>query len=238
MMNFFYIPRSLRVSLKGSLLLAFVFGNILSGCVSQAPPQAVRPEASAQAASPSVTPSAITTPRQAEPIAATPASPRLAPAPGSPRASALRPDPNNPDYLRDYNSTTPLPETGRVTVRADIASFALDRLITDCPTDTALYAFAESSNYRIQVCSEEYDPWLPKYYIGRAKEGGDELRLINKNTSEAQQLIFRNGDYIYTLYRDGARPERINAYLEIYSATDRKTYAEALVYLYEKSGRR
>jgi hypothetical protein len=149
----------------------------------------------------------------------------------------MTPDPDNPNLLRDYDPMSPLPETGRVTLRADIANVNSDRLITDCPTDTALYAFAESSNYRVQICSEEYDPWLPKYYIGRAKDGGDELRLVNKNAYESRQLMFRNGDYRYTLYRDGARPEQMNAYLEIYSPDDRKTYAEALVYLYEKSGR-
>jgi hypothetical protein len=236
--------------LKG-LTLAFVLGNVLSGCNSQASsPQSAAPVAPAAAPSPSAaasspvlsptpnstqaspSPSAITVsksePPKAEPRAA---SPRTAP------KSAMTPDPDNPNLLRDYDPMTPLPETGRVTLRADIASLNSDRLITDCPTDTALYAFAESSNYRVQICSQEYDPWMPKYYIGRAKDGGDELRLVNKDAYEARQLLFYNGDYRYNLYRDGARPEQMNAYLEIYSPDDRKTYAEALVYLYEKSGR-
>jgi hypothetical protein len=247
-------PISSRIS--QGLTIAIVLGNVLSGCTLLSPP-ATPPESSPEAEltptpSPIVSPSPSPTKRsrlpkvaEAQPstnpstITALPpqSEPPRAASPRPPIQAALTPDPNEPDTLRDYGSMSPLPETGRVTLRADIASLNSDRLITDCPTDTALYAFAESSNYRVQICSQEYDPWLPKYYIGRAKDGGDELRLINKNTAEAQQLIFRNGDYMYTLYRDGARPERMNAYLEIYSPDDRKTYAEALVYLYEKSGR-
>ncbi len=132
---------------------------------------------------------------------------------------------------------TPLPTTGKVTVRSNIDTLDTSQLLTDCPTDTAPYAYAESTRYQIQICSEEYDPWMPKYYIGRAKDGSGELRLINKNQDEARQLIFRNGNYLYTLYQDGARPEQMNAYLEIYSPDDQKTYAEALLYLYVKSRR-
>jgi hypothetical protein len=219
--------------------LAIALG-ILPGCVpasqsppvletkpiTVAPPSPVASSSPAAPAAPSVAPSPIQSP-----ISST-----VLPSPLPQKTSSLRPDPNNPDILRDYDTMSPLPETGRVTVRSDINSLDTARLIVDCPTDTAPYAYAESSNYRIQICSEEYDPWIPKYYIGRAKEGGTELRLINKNVAEARQLIFRNGDYMYTIYRDGARPDRMNAYLEIYSPDDRKTYAEALLYLYEKSG--
>jgi hypothetical protein len=132
---------------------------------------------------------------------------------------------------RDYAPTTPIDETGKVTVRDRIRFLETDRLIADCPTDTAPFALAESTNYRIQICSEEYDPQLPKYYIGQAKDGSGELRITSANLDEARQLIFKNDDYTYVLYQDGARPEQTNAYLEVYEPNG-ESYAEALFYLY------
>lgn len=136
---------------------------------------------------------------------------------------------------RDYDVTTPLPSTGQVTIRGSIRTIQPDQLIADCPTDSAPYALAESTNYRVQICSEEYDPWLPKYYIGQAKDGSGELRITSADQRAAQQLIFENAGYTYVIYRDGARPEQMNAYLEVYSPTG-QGYAEALWYLYEAEG--
>jgi hypothetical protein len=137
---------------------------------------------------------------------------------------------------RDYDFSTPIPSTGKVTVRDSIRNLDTSRLITNCPSDSAPYAFAESTHYRIQVCSQEYDPWLPKYYIGQAKDGSGEMHLTSTNLDQARQLIFKNGDYTYIIYRDGTRPETTNAYLEVY-APDGKNSAEALWYLYEASAR-
>lgn len=150
--------------------------------------------------------------------------------------SQLQPDPDNPNLLRDYGPTTPIPATGQVTIRGDVRQLDLDRLIADCPADSAPYAFAESTGYFIQICSAEYDPWLPKYYIGQAKDGSGELRLTNDNPDTARQLIFPNDGYTYTLYRDSARPNQTNAYLEV-GTPEGKTYAEALFYLYERLDR-
>lgn len=135
---------------------------------------------------------------------------------------------------RDYESTAPLPNTGQVTIRDDIRNLELDRLITDCPTDSSPYAFAESTNYRVQICSQEYDPWLPKYYIGVAKDSSGELKITNTDAAEARQLIFKNAGYTYLIDRDGARPEQLNAYLEVHRP-DGSNYAEALLYLYENN---
>jgi len=137
-----------------------------------------------------------------------------------------------PEIKRDYDFTTPIATTGKVTVRDRIRFVGSDKLMTACPTDTAPYALAESTHYRVQICSGEYDPQLPKYYIGQDKEGGSELRITSSNLNEARQLIFKNGDYTYILYRDGAKPDQSNAYLEVYMP-DGKSYAEALFYLYE-----
>lgn len=133
---------------------------------------------------------------------------------------------------RDYEPTTPLPDTGKVTVRNDIRNLDPDRLITDCPADSAPYAFAESTHYRVQICSQEYDPWQPKYYLGQAKDGSGELRITSSDPAEARQLIFESDGYTYILDRDAARLEQANAYLQVFTPTG-DSYSEALLYLYE-----
>lgn len=138
----------------------------------------------------------------------------------------------DPSIQKDYAATVPLPSTGRVTIRDSIRNLDLSQLIAECPADSAPYAFAESTNYRVQICSQEYDPWLPKYYIGQAKDGSGELRITSSDLDEARQLIFRHEGYTYIIYRDGARPEQVNAYLEVYTPNG-ENYAEALLYLYE-----
>lgn len=136
------------------------------------------------------------------------------------------------DLQQDYAPTTPLPATGKVTIRDHIRNLDPERLITNCPADSAPYAFAESTHYRVQICSEEYDPWLPKYYLGQAKDGSGEIRITNSNVAEARQLIFKSSGYTYVLYRDAAQPEQVNAYLQVFTP-DGDSYAEALLYFYE-----
>ncbi|NJR65089.1 MAG: hypothetical protein HC772_06850 [Leptolyngbyaceae cyanobacterium CRU_2_3] len=160
-----------------------------------------------------------------------PVKPRLPgaePRTGSPNTT----DTTDKSIDRDYDFSTPIASTGKLTVRERIRTVDTDKLIASCPTDTAPYALAESTHYRVQICSGEYDPQLPKYYIGQAKDGSGELRITSADLDEARQLVFKNGDYTYTLYRDSARPEQNNAYLEIYMPNG-KSYAEALFYLYE-----
>ncbi len=140
--------------------------------------------------------------------------------------------PTAADAQPDYAPTTPLPATGKVTIRADIRSLELDRLIAECPADSGPYAFAESTHYQVQICSAEYDPWQPKYYISQSKTDSSRLEITSTDPDEARQLMFRNAGYSYIIYRDSARPELTNAYLEIYSP-DGNQSAEALLYLYE-----
>lgn len=136
------------------------------------------------------------------------------------------------EIRRDYAATAPLPSTGQVTIRNSIRNLDLSQLIAECPPDSAPYAFAESTNYRVQICSQEYDPWQPKYYIGQAKDGSGELRITSSNPETARQLIFEHSGYTYAIYRDGARPELLNAYLQVFTPSG-ENYAEALLYLYE-----
>ena len=97
-------------------------------------------------------------------------------------------------------TAAPLP-TGQVTLRADIRNLETSRLIAACPTDSAPYAFAESNHYQIQICSQEYDPWQPKYYIGQSKTDQGSLNITSTNPDEARQLIFKNAGYTYRLRR-------------------------------------
>lgn len=136
---------------------------------------------------------------------------------------------------RNIESTAPLSSTGQITMRDSILNLDLDRLIADCPADSAPYAFAESSYHFVQICSAEYDPWLPKYYLGHNKADGNELWLTNEHDDTARQLIFENGEYTYILKRDFGSTET-NAYLEVHHP-DGHIEAEALLYLYERSDR-
>lgn len=145
----------------------------------------------------------------------------------------LKASANNPALFRDYEPMTPIPAIDRVTIRDDVRNLAPDQAIADCPTDTSVYAFAESTSYFVQICSQEQDPWLPKYYIGQAKDGSSEQQITSDNPDEARQLIFRDQGYAYILYRDSARPDLTNAYLEIYTP-EGTVYAEALLYFYER----
>lgn len=181
-----------------------------------------------------------------QPPASVESSQSAASAPTSPAAtesSSIAPslaqapsDPSNPRVERDYAPTAPLPATGQVTVRGSIRDVESDRMITDCPSDSAPYALAESTHYLVQICSAEYDPWLPKYYMSRAKDGSGSLEITNNDPDTARQLIFPSGDYSYTLYRDSTRPDQTNAYLEIHTP-DGTTHAEALLYFYQQIDR-
>ena len=183
---------------------------------------------SAVSSAPKPSHSAVPKPQAAEPRSESPALP-------------INPDSQSPESRgsssasgeieRDFGMTTPIASTGKITERDRIRFVDADRLFTPCPTDTAPYALAESTHYRVQVCSEEFDPQVPKYYIGQAKEGGSEMRITSSNANEARQLVFKNADYTYVLYQDGARLDTTNAYLEVHEP-DGKSYAEALFYLY------
>lgn len=169
-----------------------------------------------------------------------PAAPASSTAPGVPNPSS--PDATNAaseagTLHQDYGPATPLPATGQVTIRSDIRNLDPNQLIAPCPSDSSPYAFAESTNYRVQICSAEYDPWQPKYYIGQAKQGNEELKITSTDPAAARQLIFNHAGYTYVLYRDGrtrTASGAANAYLQIFTPSG-EGYAEALLYFYETS---
>ncbi|QIR35518.1 hypothetical protein HCG51_01290 [Tolypothrix sp. PCC 7910] len=146
----------------------------------------------------------------------------------------FKPDPDNPNYLRDYGFSTPLPQTGKVTIRQPIQKFKKNRMFKACPANSNLYAYVESTNYQVEICTKENNPRLPKYYFSRAKNGKSSLTIISNDEDDASQLIFKNNGYTYSIYRDGGGPDNLyNAYLEV-TRPDGKTFGEALLYLYEK----
>ncbi len=145
----------------------------------------------------------------------------------------FKPDPDNPNYLRDYGFNTPLPQTGKVTIRRTVGQFNQKKMFKPCPANSNLYAFAESTNYQVEICSKERKPSQPKYYLSRAKNGSGGITIRSNDEDAAYQLIFQNNGYTYSIYRDGGDPQRVNAYLEV-TRPDGKTFAEALLYLYER----
>ncbi|MBF2076290.1 MAG: hypothetical protein IGS50_21380 [Synechococcales cyanobacterium C42_A2020_086] len=204
-----------------SIVLLHLLGCTRLPVVSPtAEPVTGQPVASSQAANPSP---------PAAPVSRTPTSQTPIP-----EATPAAETSTRPAVQRDYAPTTPLPQTGTITVRGHIHTLDLNRLIAECPADSGPYALAESTHYTVQICSAEYDPWQPKYYIGQAKDGSGELRITSNNPEEARQLIFRHEGYTYILARDGAPSGQSNAYLEVYDPSGNGS-AEALLYLYEAS---
>ena len=146
----------------------------------------------------------------------------------------FKPDSDNPNYLRDYNFSTPLPQTGKVTIRRSLREFKQNRMFKACPANSELYAFAESTNYQVEICTKEHTLKQPKYYLSRAKNGSSSLTIKSNDEDAAYQLIFQNNGYTYSIYRDGGSSKNpINAYLEV-TRPDGKTFGEALIYLYER----
>lgn len=151
-------------------------------------------------------------------------------------AQAQPTDASDAPAQRDYAPTAPIPETGQVTVRNSIRTLEPTQMLDACPPDSAPYAYAESTNHRVQICSAEYDPWLPKYFIADPQDGSSEIRITNDDPDTARQLLFSDGDRTYSLAPATERSADTNLYLEIRSA-DGSRQAEALLYFYEQSDR-
>lgn len=135
--------------------------------------------------------------------------------------------------VEDYGSTTPLPQTGRVTIRRSLQQFNSQRLFAPCPTGSQLSTYAESTHYQIQLCAVK---GTPRYYLSRDKRSGQRSQVFQveeKDPQFANQRIFRKGRFQYILYRDGRNPERQNAYLQVFEGNQYRL-GEALIYLYER----
>ena len=138
------------------------------------------------------------------------------------------------DLKRDYEATTPLPQTGRLTIRRSISALPADQLFDRCPAQSRLEEFAESTRFLVMVCRDDRDA-LKKFWIQKTKKTGTITRLTGQDQPRSQPTPFASGDYRVLIYADGAKPSQLNAYLESYNAKTRKAgRAEALLYHYSK----
>lgn len=136
------------------------------------------------------------------------------------------------EIQRDYAPTTPLPNIGRTTIRDNIRNLPTRRIFTQCPSNSIILEFAESKNYLVIICSQENDRNVPKYWIQRPNNGRSDL-IINVSFDEGIAL-YKRGEYSYSIYSDGIRPERLNVYLERYNRNFQKGFGEALLYHYNR----
>jgi hypothetical protein len=132
---------------------------------------------------------------------------------------------------RDYEYKTPLPQTGRVTIRLPIQDLPVASLFESCPKNSYLQDFAESSHYLVMVCRDQSNN-LQKYWLQKTKKTGKVLRLTTQDLPNSQPSLWPSGDYQVTLYADGIG--RGNAYLDSYNMKTQKGRSEALLYHYSK----
>jgi hypothetical protein len=135
------------------------------------------------------------------------------------------------DFNRDYEFSTPLPQTGKVTIRQPIQALPAKSLFDRCPVKSHLEAFAESTHFLVMVCRDNSND-LKKYWIQKTLKTGKVLRLTAEDKPHSQPANWTHGDYSVSIYADGARPELTNAYLESYNTKTQQGRAEALLYHY------
>jgi Protein of unknown function (DUF1176) len=70
-----------------------------------------------------------------------------------------------------------------------------------CGKNKVIYAYGETSNYRVYICADSKEPDRPRYYISRNKDGsgGLDLEAMNYNPQKDGAIEFNNDGYIYTL---------------------------------------
>ncbi len=135
------------------------------------------------------------------------------------------------DIKRDYEFSTPLPQTGQVTIRQSLGALPATKLFQRCPGNSRLQEFAESTRYLVIVCRDTRNN-LKKYWIQQEKKTGKILRLTAQDQPNSQPSGWAKGNEQFFLYADGRG--RINAYLEVYNMKNQTGWAEALLYHYSQ----
>jgi hypothetical protein len=138
------------------------------------------------------------------------------------------------EIIRDYEFSTPLPQTGKVTVRQPIESLPLKSLFDRCPTKSHLEAFAQSTHFLVMVCRDDVND-LKKYWIQKSIKNGKVRKITAQDLPNSQPVAWQSEDYAVSIYADSARPELSNAYIESFNTKTQKGRAEALLYYYSKS---
>lgn len=134
-------------------------------------------------------------------------------------------------FKRDYEFSTPISKTGKVTIRKPIQDLPAKSIFTSCPSKSSLQDFAESSSFLVMICRDQKNK-AQKYWIQKNKKTGSILRLTAKDLPNSQPALWRSGDYQVYIYHDGRNPELINAYLESYNTKTKQGRGEALLYYY------
>jgi hypothetical protein len=133
---------------------------------------------------------------------------------------------------RDYETTTPLPQTNRVTIRQPLQALPSDRLFAKCPMNSQLTEFAESNNFLVMVCREGGDRGLTKHWLQKNKKTGKQMQLKAQDQPSSQPSTWKSGDFEVSISADGAKPTLINAYIESYNTKTKQGRSEALIYHY------
>jgi hypothetical protein len=138
------------------------------------------------------------------------------------------------DIKKDYESSTPLPQTGKVTIRKPIQALPAKSLFNSCPAKSQLEEFAESTHYLIMVCRDASNN-LKKYWIQKTRKTGEVLQLMVVNKPNTVPEGWKHGDYWVSLYGDGRSPELVNAYLTYWNPKIQQGRGEALIYYYSEN---
>jgi hypothetical protein len=136
---------------------------------------------------------------------------------------------------RDYEASTPLPQTKQLTIRQPLKELPSDRLFAKCPANSQLTEFAESNNFLVMVCREGGDRGLTKHWLQKSKKTGKQTQLKAQDRPNSQPSTWKSGDYEASINSDGAKPNLVNAYLESYNTKTKQGRSEALIYHYAKS---
>jgi hypothetical protein len=102
----------------------------------------------------------------------------------------------------DANPQKPVASSSKASTKA-IAVGDIKELEGDiiCGKTRVIYAYGETSNYRVYICADTQEPNRPRYYISRNKDGsgGLDLEAKNYNPQKDGAIEFNNEGYIYTL---------------------------------------
>jgi hypothetical protein len=133
---------------------------------------------------------------------------------------------------RDYETTTPLPQTKQLTIRQPLPALPSDRLFAKCPANSQLTEFAESNNFLVMVCREGGDRGLTKHWLQKSKKTGKQTQLKAQDRPGWPPVGWKSGDYEVFIYADAREPNLANAYLESHNTKTKQGRSEALIYHY------
>jgi hypothetical protein len=103
----------------------------------------------------------------------------------------------SPDANTKPTSTPPNTSAKAIAV-GDIKELEGDII---CGKTKVIYAYGETSNYRVYICADAKEPDRPQNYVSRNKDGsgGLDLEAMNYNPQKDGVIEFNNDGYIYTL---------------------------------------